>query len=104
MDSVILYKSREVKHCPPHFIKVPVHLKSTTSPLNVNSSMHQLVEGSSTARVAIRNWLHESIKNRFFIGETFNNVDGFLIESFSVAFEDPADATYFTLLLPSFLE
>ena len=98
MDSVILYKSREVKHCPPHFIKVPVAIKSTTS------SMHQIVDSHPEARILIRNWLHETIKNRFFIGASFSAADGFLIESFSVAFEDPADATYFTLLLPSFLE
>ena len=95
MDSVILYKSREVKHCPPHFVKVPVAIKSTTS---------SIVDSYPEARILIRNWLHETIKNRFFIGESFNAADGFLIESFSVAFEDPADATYFTLLLPSFLE
>ncbi len=45
----------------------------------------------------IRNWLHEHIANRFFAG-THVDVSGmFLEETFIVAFEDPADATYFGL-------
>ena len=106
MDKLILSKSREVKHCPPHFTKVPIEIK-TTSKFHLNalpSGMHQEIEGSSTTRIVIRNWLHENIDNRFFIGDSFNSRAGLLVESFSVAFEEPADATYFTLLLPSFID
>ena len=66
--------------------------------------MHQLVDSTPTVHNVIRNWLHENIDNRFFIGESFRAKEGFMIESFGVAFEEPADATYFTLLLPSFLK
>ena len=111
MDSIITSKSREVKHCPPHFIKVPVELKR---PGGLSLTMLPMLP--DTPENKIRNWLHENIAHRFFIGDCVDHTDvpqgvqpminqhGLIIESFVVAFEVAADATYFSLLLPSFLD
>ncbi len=95
---IILFKSREVKTCPPHFTKISVASDKFVL------SMVAMGDRANTPRIRIRNWLHENIENRFFIGVGSVADSGFLVESFTVAFEDPADATYFSLLLPSFLE
>lgn len=97
MQDLIPFKSREVKHCPPHFTQVNVEIQSgMTNLASVNND-------KPYPHVLIRNWLHETVSNRFFIGQHINSEEGFQIQSFIVAFENPADATYFSLLLPSFL-
>jgi len=98
MDSVIPFKSREVKHCPPHFIMVPVEIPKSTG-LQI-----ALDNGSDTPQKRIRDWCHETIAGRFFVGKQTRQAAGFMIESFIVAFELEADATYFTLLKQSFIE
>ena len=97
MDDIIPIKSREVKHCPPHFIKVSVRLKKSVS--TVASLLRLTDEASVEDRC--RNWLHENVENRFFIGMHVDLTNNVMVESFLVAFEEPKDATYFTLLLPS---
>lgn len=98
MNEPILTKSRQVSHCPPHFIKVPVHaadgsLSSMLSSLN-NLSVQQRV----------RNHLHENIENRFYIGYDSKQKGGMMVETLTAAFEDPSDATYFSLVLQSLLD
>lgn len=111
MDNIITSKAREVKHCPPHFIKVPVENKSNTFARSLSS----IALMSEEPEHKIRNWCHENIENRFYIGPSIDAVDSrqrvgridrtaAIVETFVAAFEDPADATYFTLLLPSFLD
>jgi len=105
MDDIITSKSREVNHCPPHFIRVPVETKSSM----FTSSLTLIGEQPENK---IRNWCHENIEHRFFIGKYVDRNEQLtqtipqrlIVESFVAAFEDPADATYFTLLLPSFLD
>ena len=110
MDNIITSKAREVKHCPPHFIQVPVENKSNTF-----GSLSNVALISEEPEHKIRNWCHENIENRFYIGpsiaaaasrERVGRIDttAVIVETFVAAFEDPADATYFTLLLPSFLD
>jgi hypothetical protein len=115
MDNIITSKSREVKHCPPHFIKVPVEFKRPGG-----LSLTMLPDLQHTPENKIRNWLHENIEHRFFIGDCIDTASestmakrsagltgvhqSVIIESFVVAFEVAADATYFSLLLPSFLD
>ena len=106
MDNIITSKAREVKHCPPHFIKVPVENKSNTFARSLSS----IALMSEEPEHKIRNWCHENIENRFFIGNSVvatsadNKSQTLIVETFVAAFEDPTDATYFTLLLPSFLD
>jgi len=95
-DDIILTKSRQVKHCPPHFIKIPVEIDAS------GTLVSAIAEPDHHGR--IRNWLHENVENRFFIGKSSQHLDGFRLESFGVAFEDPADATHFALLVPKFLK
>ena len=99
MDNIIPFKSREVKHCPPHFIKVAVEV------LKDNSLQSALgPHPRETPQCRIRNWCHENISNRFFIGEDLTVAAGFMVETFIVGFEVESDATYFTLLKQSFVE
>lgn len=98
MKDLIPFKSREVKHCPPHFTQVEVEIGGPTF------ASLSAWENKPYPHVQIRNWLHETVSNRFFIGKHINSEGDFQIQSFIVAFEDPADATYFSLLLPSFLK
>ena len=98
--SIITHKNREVKHCPPHFIKIEVKERKR----GIDSLTIFDAEGEAEVEKAIRNWLHENVENRFYIGTHTEPDSGFLLEYFVVAFENEADATYFTLLLPKFLE
>jgi len=100
MNDLIPFKSREVKHCPPHFTQVSVEVQSSSMGLAAAS----INDDKPYPHVLIRNWMHETVSNRFFIGQHINSEEGFQVQSFIVAFEDPADATYFSLLLPSFLK
>lgn len=97
MKDLIPFKSREVKHCPPHFTQVEVEVNSGLVGLAA------LSDSKPYPHNRIRNWCHETVSNRFFIGQHVNSDSGFQVQSFIVAFEDPADATYFSLLLPTFL-
>jgi len=94
MKDLIPFKSREVKHCPPHFTQVKVEIQGGLSTLS---------DSKPYPHTLIRNWLHETVSNRFYIGQHVDWKGDVLIQSFIVAFENPADATYFSLLLPSFL-
>ena len=96
MKDLIPFKSREVKHCPPHFTQVSVEIN--------RDGLALLADNKPYPHTLIRNWLHETVSNRFFIGKHVNSEEGFQVQSFIVAFENPADATYFSLLLPSFLK
>ena len=101
MKDIITHKSREVTHCPPHFIKVPIKIEGDITgmrPVAAFSSDEKVVE----IQTLIRTWLHENCEHRFYLGNHVDPVSGFLVESFIVSFERPADATYFTLLLPKF--
>ena len=100
MKDLIPFKSREVKHCPPHFTQVNVEVQGGLAGLRALAGIN---DNKPYPHTLIRNWLHETVSNRFFIGQHINSEEGFQIQSFIVAFEDPADATYFSLLLPSFL-
>lgn len=100
MKDIITHKSREVKHCPPHFTKVPIEISTEWSDIIFPDYNNESLQ------TRIRNWLHENCEHRFFIGSHKNHsnqtTQRFVVDSVIVSFENPADATYFTLLLPSF--
>ena len=96
MSDPILSKSREVRHCPPHFIKVPISKKHESS---FGARMSELDDAYEQR---IRDWMHETVENRFFLGKCATTEGSFVVETNVAAFEVASDATYFTLLLPSF--
>ena len=97
LSNIILSKSRRVWTCPPHFIKVNIFDDTP------GDTLLMPLDGKSDKLTIVRNWQYEHIKNRFYIGQaiTFNN--GLLVVSDVAAFENPADATYFTLVRPNLI-
>jgi hypothetical protein len=96
MNNNILTKNRECTECPPHFTRVRTQkitkLFGTCSVLFNDSKKN------------IRTWCYENVDNRFFVGNhvEFNNTSNIMVEYQIAAFEDPRDATYFSLMLPTF--
>ena len=99
MNEPILTKSRQVKHCPPHFVKVPIETARYR-----RMSLQALDESGRYRESIIRDWLHQNVVNRFYIGQTSELENTIIVESTIAAFEDPHDATLFVLSLPSIIE
>ena len=71
---------REMGHCPPHFVRV------TFDPM-VDSKI-------------IKDWIYENLEGRFWMGDTyFTSSTGVHGMTLGVAFEIPAEATMFSLIL-----
>ena len=109
MKDIITHKSREVKHCPPHFTKVStgfitdwVDPSMGLAGLAGTPAASDFNEQSLETRM--RNWLHENCEHRFYIGQhsDHDSKTGLSFEELLISFEDPADATYFTLLMSNF--
>lgn len=88
-DNIITVKNRRVFHCPPHFIKLYLGDEP-------QRNLNQIVLTSDEAMV--RNWLYKNISNRFFIGQDAVVQNSCIVTCMVVAFEDPADATFFSLV------
>ena len=95
MNEPILTKARQVKFCPPHFIKV------TIIPGVSERSLQALNDSRNIEEQIIRDWLHQNIENRFFLGRDNDIDNNFFVEALIAAFEDPRDATFFSLTMPS---
>lgn len=82
--------SRRMWHCPPHFtkIEVDVHAVDLVSSVTVNTYRERNV----------RWWLYENIEGRFFLGNTTIESGRMLKDRFVVAFENAAEATFFSLI------
>ena len=95
----ILTKHRECKQCPPHFIRV-----KTSKPVQQGTFAALLDDGNTVQR--IRNWCYENIEHRFFVGSytDLNPAYHVVIDYEVAAFEDSADATYFSLMLPTIIK
>lgn len=79
--------SRRLWQCPPHFTRI---LMQSDIP--------------DDAERNIRWWLYENIEGRFFLGMSTTQKGNILKEGFIVAFENPADATYFNLIKSKVVE
>lgn len=71
---------RQVDWCPPHFERV--------------------VFDSYTNEKAITDWIYENLRSRFYVGQTDVKVENTFQRQMLVAFEDPSEASYFSLFLP----
>lgn len=73
---------RRVSHCPPHFERVVFDIKTTEK--------------------KISDWVFENLAGRFWLGDVYDNTaGGSTIQQKCVAFEEPSEASYFSLLLDS---
>lgn len=70
---------RRLEHCPPHFEKIVFQIK--------------------TSEKKILDWVYENLESRFWLGDSYSNVDDKLNLSKCIAFESPAEASYFLLLV-----
>jgi hypothetical protein len=97
MDDAILIKNRQVKHCPPHFVKIPFY---TPEPMERIQTLKGILEDQPRVEQRIRNWLHENCEHRFYIGTHAEPyTEGVMVERSIVGFEEPSDATYFSLVM-----
>lgn len=72
---------RRIGHCPPHFEKVFINLR--------------------TQQKHITDWIFENLQGRFWAGDLAQEVDGRTQIFYCVAFEKPAEASYFLLCVDS---
>jgi hypothetical protein len=83
-NSLNVHQLRRVSHCPPHFEKV-------------------IFEPYITEK-QITDWLYENLEGRFYVGDIdiARTPGGKPIDrNLLVAFELPAEASYFSLILPT---
>lgn len=102
MREPILTKHRQVQHCPPHFTKVTI-IPEQKERRTLGSVFSSLDTNRLNTEAAVRNWLHENVDGRFFIGRHCNLERHVFVEALIAAFENPQDATYFSLVLPSLI-
>ena len=72
---------RRLDRCPPHFEKVVFDLK--------------------TSEKRITDWIYENLEGRFTTMDVYSTTDSATMMHKCVAFEIPAEASYFALLLDS---
>lgn len=70
---------RQLKHCPPHFTEVIFDL--------------------NIAEKAISDWIYENLAGRFYVGYVDKIQDDTYQRYYSAAFEEPGEASYFSLFL-----
>lgn len=72
---------RKLAHCPPHF--------------------EQVVFDSYVAEKLVSDWVYENLAGRFYVGYQDVVLNGSSFQrQMVVAFEQPAEASYFSLFLP----
>jgi hypothetical protein len=80
VNPLAVFGLRRVEHCPPHFTKV--------------------LFDSYTQEKAITDWIHENLSGRFFYGEWYTEGEsGKSSMTRCAAFEEPGEASYFSLIL-----
>ena len=70
---------RRVDHCPPHFTKI--------------------FFDTYTNEKTITDWVYSNLTGRFYYGEYYAEVDNKTTVTKCIAFEEPGEASYFTLIL-----
>lgn len=70
---------RKLNHCPPHFERVEFDIK--------------------VQEKQIADWVWENLDGRFWIGDTYRKENSNTVMQKCVAFEQPAEASYFALFL-----
>ena len=80
VNPLAVFGLRRVAHCPPHFTKVQFD--------------------SYTNEKALTDWIYENLTGRFYFGEWYNETEsGKSSMSRCAAFEEPGEASYFSLIL-----
>lgn len=80
-NPLAVHNLREVSHLPPHFTTVEFDARLSDR--------------------ALRDWLHENLSGRFYVGDIDRHQNNRSFERKKVAaFELGAEASYFSLLLP----
>lgn len=79
IENIITNKSRRVWTLPPHFVKMQIGSDETV----------------------VRKWCYKNIENRFYIGKAPFLINKVFVTKTIVAFENPADATFFGLIKDS---
>lgn len=82
VNPLTVFGLRSVDHCPPHFTRVEFDLK--------------------TSEKAISDWIWANLSGRFYYGDWYSNsdiVNGGVSFNKCVAFEIPAEASYFALMI-----
>lgn len=80
-NSLNFYGVRQVDILPPHFEVV-------TTPMTYNISE------------SIVSWIQRNLKGRFYVGKGISTVENQLETVIKIGFEDPKEASYFTLACP----
>ena len=70
---------RKLEHCPPHFVEVKFDLYDNFK--------------------SITDWVYENLEGRFYAGDAYAVIDKKIHMSKCIAFENPSEATYFSLFL-----
>ena len=79
-NPLALFGLRRVEHLPPHFVKV--------------------LFDSYTQEKTLTDWVYENLSGRFYYGEYYKEGEGGKTASTRcIAFEEPGEASYFTLIL-----
>jgi hypothetical protein len=67
---------------------LPVHFEVVTTPMTYNLSE------------SIVSWIQRNLKGRFYVGKGISTIDSQLESIIKIGFEDPKEASYFTLACP----
>jgi hypothetical protein len=79
-NPLAVFGLRRVEHCPPHFVTV--------------------VFDSYVPEKQITDWVYENLSGRFYFGDWYKEDDSKKHSmSRCIAFEQPGEASYFTLIL-----
>ena len=79
VNPLAVFGLRRLDHCPPHFVLVEFE--------------------SYTNEKAISDWIYEHLTGRFYLGDWYKNNNGKSEMSRCVGFEEPGEASYFSLVL-----
>lgn len=80
VNPLAVFGLRRLEHCPPHFIKV--------------------MFDSYTSEKTITDWIYANLSGRFYSGDFYNEgSSGKSSMNRCVAFEEPGEASYFSLVL-----
>ncbi len=102
---MITTKNKELSHCPPHFTMVPLRFGFDETASGSSGNRNLFAGLTDTAdEHTVRNWLHANCENRFYVGKATILKGGVSVDTDVAAFENPADATYFTLVKPTILQ
>jgi hypothetical protein len=79
VNPLAVFGLRRVEHCPPHFTQV-------------------LFDTYTTEKV-FTDWIHSHLTGRFYYGDWYTNENNKNSMTRCAAFEEPGEASYFSLIL-----